>query len=152
MTWTYDPTQLATSAKDQVRFYLGDTDSTAPQLADEEVDFTILIRGNAFGATALCAKALSAKYSRLVSTSADGVSVQLAQKATAYATLAKEYQDKEVLYYGVAYAGGISQSDMRARISDPDRVPDIFRIGMSDNPPGDGVPTSDGSGTNLNLP
>lgn len=147
MTWSYDPTTLATSAKDQVRFYVGDTDSTSPQLQDEEIAFAVTVRGNAFGATALCAEALKAKYSRLVSMSADGVSVQNGQKATAYALIAKDYQSKEVLYYGVAYAGGISQADMRAVISNPDRVPDLFRYGMFDDPASDGVnPVSPGSG------
>jgi hypothetical protein len=139
MTTTYDPTQLAANTTYQVRLYLGDNDTTSFQMQDEEIAWAILERGNVWGATSLCAYALAAKYSRLTSISADGVSQALQQKADAYSKLAVVYAKKEAVYRAVPYVGGVSISDMRTTISDTDRVPDIFRLGMNDNPPNDGV-------------
>lgn len=41
MTWTYDPTHLKDSPKDQVRFGVGDTDPDYSYLQDEELDFIL---------------------------------------------------------------------------------------------------------------
>lgn len=139
MTTTYDPSQLSTSTLFQVRFYLGDTDNTSWQLQDEEINWSISERGNVWGATAMCALALAAKYSRLVSVSADGVSQGLQQKALAFRAIAVEYQKKEALYRAKPSLYGVSISDMRSTIADGDRVPDIFRLGLNDDPPTDGV-------------
>ncbi len=148
MTWSYTPANLINMALDAVRFFVGDTDSGYPQLQDEEITFAVTIRGNAYGAAAMCALALSAKYSRLVNLSADGVSSANGMKAKAYADLAAEYAQKEAIHYALPYAGGISISDMRARLSQADNVPSIFRFGMFDNPVNDGVtpPDADGGG------
>lgn len=137
-SWTYTGNP-AISTKDAVRFYLGDTDSANPQIMDEEIAWAILERGNTWGATAMCAMALAAKYSRLTSLSADGVSQGLNQKAAAYRLIAAEYQRKEVIYRAVPTLGGVSISDMRTVLSNLDRVPDIFRIAINDNPPNDGT-------------
>lgn len=149
MTWSYTLSNLALMALDAVRWFVGDTDVAYPQLQDEEIDFALVLRGNAYGAAALCAAALAAKYSRLVSMSADGVSSQNGQKAIAYRALSEEYARKEAINYAIPYAGGISVSDIRAIQSNPDRVPDLFRYGMFDNPPNDGAapPNAVGGGS-----
>jgi hypothetical protein len=136
--WSYsgDP---SVSDKDAVRFFLGDTDGTSPQVYDGEIAFALTARGTTYGATAMCALALAAKYSRLVNISADGMSQALGQKAAAFRAVATEYLSKEAVYGAAAYAGGISISDMRTILADTDRVPDLFRYGMLDNPPSDGV-------------
>ncbi|MDE2096239.1 MAG: hypothetical protein KGL39_03270 [Patescibacteria group bacterium] len=139
MTTTYIPADLATSTLYQVRFNLGDTDSTSWELQDEEIDWAITERGNAWGATAMCALALAAKYSRLTSLSADGVSQALQQKAVQFRLVAQDYQKKEALYCARPYLFGVSKSDMLATIQDSDRVPDIFRLGLNDDPPTDGI-------------
>jgi hypothetical protein len=139
MTASYDIAQLATSAKDQIRFALGDTDIEDFQLQDEEILFAYGLRGNVWGATAMCAEALAAKYSRLTSISADGVSQALNQKAVQFRAIAAEYQRKEVVYRAVPTLGGVSISDMWQVLANLDRVPDIFRIGINDDPPTDGV-------------
>lgn len=152
MTWSYTLANLTLMQHDAVRWFIGDTDTNYPQLQDEEINFALTLRGNAYGAAALSASALAAKYSRLVNMSADGVSSQNAQKATAYKTLAEEYARKEAINYAIPYAGGISISDMQTIMSNPDRVPDIFRFGMFDNPVNDGTSPPDavgGGSTNL---
>jgi hypothetical protein len=148
MTWSYSLSDLASLGKDTVRWFTGDTDINYPQLQDEEISFALTLRGNAYGAASLCAMALSAKYSRLVNMSADGVSTQDAQKAKAYADLSAEYAQKEAIHYALPYCGGISVSDMYANLANSDRVPDIFRFGMFDNPPNLGVrpPNAVGAG------
>jgi hypothetical protein len=135
MTTTYLPSALATSPKDQIRMYLGDTDMVSPEMQDEEIMWAYSLRGNTWGATALCALALAAKYSRLTSISADGVSQGLNQKAPAFEKIAVEYQRKEAIYGATAYAGGLTIAEMLNVALDQSRVPDVFRIGMNDNPP-----------------
>ncbi len=39
MSWSYDPTTLADSAKDQIRLKIGDTIESEPLLEDEEILF-----------------------------------------------------------------------------------------------------------------
>lgn len=153
MTATYVPAQLATNTTYQVRFNLGDTDVTVPQLQDEEIDWAYSLRGNTWGATAMCALALSAKYARLTSISADGVSQGLNQKTAQFKAIYDEYTRKETLYRAMPTVGGVSIADMLLQLSNTDRVPDIFRLGISDNPPSDGVaPNNDGFGsTNLDC-
>lgn len=148
MTTSYDPTQLGTYTLTlfgaacpvyQIRFYIGDTDSASWQLQDEEIAWAFAVRGNPWGATALCALALAAKYSRLASTSADGVSQNLSALAAQFKAIAAEYQRKEVIHAGQPSLYGTSISDMQATIANSDRVPDIFRIGLTENPPSDGT-------------
>lgn len=139
MTTTYNPALLSSSNLYQVRFNLGDTDSSYYELQDEEIDWAISLRGNNWGATSMCALALASKYSRQTSISADGVSQSLNQKADAFTKMAMLYAKKEAIYCSVPYLGGISISDMLATLADGDRVPDIFRIAINDNPPNMGV-------------
>lgn len=139
MTTTYLPAQLGSSQVYEVRFYLGDTDSADWQLQDEEIQFSLDTRGNVYGATALCALALKGKYSRLVSISADGMSQALGQRVANYQALFVEYQRKEVIHYAMPSLYGVSVADMRATLGNMDRVPDIFRLGLFDNPPSDGT-------------
>ena len=148
MTWSYDPTVMLNFDFNTVRFFIGDTDSAYPQLQNEEITFTLEIRGDVYSAAAMCSQALAGKYSRLVNQSADGVSQQMAQKAAQYATLAREYDAKAAIYQ-LPYAGALSIADMRAVLANPDRVPDLFRFGMFDDPPNDGAdpPTAAGNGS-----
>lgn len=138
-SWSYDPGTLGDQQVYQVRFFLGDTDPDDQQLSDEEIAFALAQRGNPYGATAMCALALKGKYSRLVSISADGMSQQLGQRVANYQSLHDEYQRREVTHYAMPFLSGVSVSGIRTTIADPDRVPDIFRIGIFDNPPSDGA-------------
>lgn len=140
MTMTYNATQLPSNTTYQIRFNLGDTDMTSPQLQDEEIAWAYSVRGNTWGATAMCALALSAKYARLTQISADGVSQALNQKTEQFwKNVFKEYERKEVIYRAVPFVGGTSISDMFSTLSNTDRVPDIFRLGLNDNPPNSGI-------------
>jgi hypothetical protein len=123
----------------QIRFYLGDTDSSSWLLQDEEIAFAFAMRGNAWGAASLCALALDAKFSRLASMSADGVSQSLSNLCAQFRALSAEYQKKEAIHTAQPYLYGTSISDMLATVENRDRVPDVFRIGVFDNPPASGA-------------
>lgn len=143
MTTTYVPANLATSNLYQVRFNLGDTDATSYELQDEEINWAIQLRGNNWGATAMCALALASKYARLTSISADGVSQNLGQRITSFRQIAAEYQKKEAIYCGMPTLYGVSIISMLQALSDSDRTPNIFRIGMNDDPPNTIRPVGD---------
>jgi hypothetical protein len=143
MTTTYVPANLATSNLYQVRFNLGDTDATSYELQDEEIDWAIQLRGNNWGATAMCALALASKYARLTSISADGVSQDLGQRVTSFRQIALEYQRKEVIYCATPTLFGVSILAQLQALGDSDRTPNIFRIGMSDDPPNTIRPVGD---------
>src|SRR5688500_12229196 len=94
MSWSYsgDP---SSSSLDEVRFLLGDIDSTYPLLSDEEITYLLQERTSR-GAAADAASALAARYAREVSFSADGVSVQVEQLQEKYEKLATSlrYEDR----------------------------------------------------------
>lgn len=82
MTFTYggDP---ANSALEQVRFLIGDTDSTRPLLNDAEIQYVIDTWDPLFGSTtlnaAVCCEVIAGNYAREISISADGVTVGLSE-------------------------------------------------------------------------
>lgn len=88
--WTY--TNPGDSDMDQVRFYLQDTDSTMPLLADLEIQFLIdqwyARYDSLIYVAAVAADRVSAKFAGVVSVSADGVSVNVADLSDRYAALA----------------------------------------------------------------
>lgn len=146
MTWTYVPADLATSQKDQVRLLIGDTDSAGPLVLDEEIDYAISVRISSLAAGAYCARAIAAKFSRLASTSADGISVSHGEKAQHYRDLARDLEAQAVSSgFAMPFAGGLTRSDVLTRRTDTSLVPALFQIGMDDNPPGsvDGLAEDD---------
>lgn len=152
MTTTYNTAALTTNPIYQVRFNIGDRDVTAAQLTDEEIAWALYSRGSVMGACAMCCLALAAEYSRLTSISADGVSQGLNQKSAQYAAMAAAFQKKEAIYRASPTLGGVSKADMLAVLSNTDRVPDIFRIGITDDPPSDGVDPFNSPPIGVELP
>ena len=135
MGWTYDPTDLDTSTAsgrlNVVRLLVGDTDTTDQQTQDEEIQFALLAESDdVYGAASWVAKALAAKYSRLVDTDLDGqLSEAFSQLREHYSLLASDLDAKkksEGAFLGVS-AGGISEAEMKRVESLPDRVKPFFR-------------------------
>lgn len=134
MSFSYsgDP---ASSDLDEVRYRLGDTDSTNPLLTDEEIQFQIDTWKDKYDsntwAAAECAETLVARFAREISYSADGVSVggqELQDKYTALAgTLRAQYQRSQT--YGPPDAGGI----LAGEEFDSTIKPLSFSKGMHDN-------------------
>lgn len=95
--WTYsgDPTD---SAKDEVRFLIGDTDSSSQLISDEEVNYLVGIypasAGTAnFLAAAAAARSIAARYTGAVSKQVGSLRINLAERASQYAELAKTLEE-----------------------------------------------------------
>jgi hypothetical protein len=95
MTWTYsaDPTS---SAKDAVRFLIGDTDETNPLIQDEEIYFNLSeVNQNIYRAGSNTCYNLAARFTgeaQSTSKSVGGLSISksLGDKASRYERLAKD--------------------------------------------------------------
>jgi hypothetical protein len=152
VTWTYDPTMLATNQVYQVRFTIGDTLSADPQLQDEEIAFALSMRSSIYGASADCCRAISAGFARAVDGSQGAQRTTYSSKSRAYAARAAQFDNLAVSRGGaMPFAGGISIADKIMQECDPDRVSPQFQIGMEDNYLPAGIAgnegTSDAAGT-----
>lgn len=150
MTWTYDPTQLATSPLYQVRAMIGDVVATQPQLMDAEVQFAISLRTTSYGAAAECCRNLSARYARSVDQAAGSQKISYSQMSQAYARQALAFEAKATMSgSGTPYTGGISNAEKISNVNDDDNVEPSFGVGMFDSDiplgqtsPVSGAPTS----------
>lgn len=134
MTWSYNPSLLATNSKDAVRLLIGDVLTTDPQMQDEEINYLISARGTLYGAAAECCRALAAKFSRSVDQQAGTSKLMWSHLAKAYTLKANEFETKSILIgAAMPYAGGISLSDKQMQDLNTDRVQPIFTIGIMDS-------------------
>jgi hypothetical protein len=135
VTWTYDVSDLATSALDQVRFTLGDTLASDPQMQDEEINYVLTQRSSVLGAAALCCRSLATKYARSADEKAGDTQVWYSQIAKGYALRAIELE-AQAAQSGVSvvpFAGGTSVTDANNRAGNADLMPSQFNIGMMDS-------------------
>jgi len=132
MTWSYDTGLAAT--KDQIRLLIGDTDSSDPQLQDEEISFIASQESGLYRGAAQCAYNIAAKYTRQVTRSFGGRSDQLSQLATQYRTLAKELMAKSGMRRISPYAGGQSLAEKDSQAQNTDLVQPIFSKNTGRNP------------------
>lgn len=134
MTWSYNPSLLATNAKDAVRLLIGDVLSSDPQLQDEEVAYMLSSRGTLYGAAAECCRALASKFGRSVDQQAGTSKLFYSQMSKAYTLKSIEFEVKSTLSgYAVPYAGGISLIDKQMQDLNADRVTPTFTKGIMDN-------------------
>lgn len=134
MTWSYNLSLLNQKGKDFVRYLIGDTVSSDPQLQDEEIAMSISMRSTAYGAAAECCRSLATKFSRLVDQAAGSSKITFSNMAKAYNARAIEFESLSTLSGAVTpYAGGISAADMLTQETNTDRVGPQFTIGMTDN-------------------
>lgn len=134
MTWSYSENP-SFSEKDEVRFYIGDTDSSDQQLSNEEIEWAITQATSTRGAGAICARALASKYARLSDIAIGDLRQAYSQRQDHYTDMAKRLDALEARR-GITsiYAGGISESDKESVKENTDRVTPNFSIGMHDNP------------------
>lgn len=138
MTWTYGSrpgTSSPASRLDAVRHLVGDVDPDDHQIQNEEINFALSQSGDEiYGASALTARAIAARYGRLVDTTIDqtGVRANYSQRQAHYLDLATDLEKQAKRYgsasLGVPSAGGLSRSEVRAVESDEDRVPSMFIV------------------------
>lgn len=132
--WTYsgDPSN---NNRDAIRFMIGDTIQTDPQLMDSEIAFALAQSpGNLNRVASNICFSLAAKFARLV----DTVDREL---RTMYSSKSRNYRQMAISFMviadqsgaGMPYAGGISIADKRRQQSNTDRVQPQFVLGMDDN-------------------
>lgn len=134
-TWTYGYAP-STSTPDAVRYLVGQTSTGDPVLVyDEEIAFAIQQRPTAYGAASLVADTLASKYiSQANRMTVGALTIQYQNRGTEYRDLARRLLANQALAGVSPYVGGISQQDMLIDITNTDRVPMPFAIGMNDNP------------------
>lgn len=104
------------STRDQVRLLIGDTDSTDPQLTNDEVDNFISSRSvldsdggtistNLPAAAADCAGAIAAEYARNFDFAEDGQRFNVSQRVGHYLSLERELRNRSG-GFAVAMGGG----------------------------------------------
>lgn len=154
MTFTYarNPgTETSAQQKDSVRLLVGDTDETDRQLEDEEIYFFLAQTStDVYAAASIAARAIAAKYARLVDTTVDetGIRARYDQRQKSYSDLAVLLEKQSKKYgvsgtLGLPAAGGIKESEGLSAALDDDRVKPIFNV--SRTPEHEVDPTLDGT-------
>ena len=144
MSWSYDKTDLNTTSTsgrlNVVRFLVGDTDSSDPQIENEEVIFGLgQNNNNIYTTAAWVCRTIASKYSRQVNLSLDDqIEAEYGELHKHYLRLADmlEYQGLKNVNLGVK-AGGLSKATMYSVTQLTDRPESAFRVNQFDNPPAD---------------
>lgn len=134
MSWSYNP-NLSTDL-DQVRFLIGDTDTTEQQLSNEELTWVLTQQANIYAAAAQACRNLQAHYARKATKSVGDLSIQWAELHDNYKELSIDLDRLAARYttVPVPYAGGLSISDKQIEEADEDRVVPAFYVGVHNNP------------------
>lgn len=139
MSFSYDPT-LPTDL-DKVRLALGDTDSTAPLLSNEEITAMLETYIGVLQTAAPLAESLAAKFARRVNISVDGLSKSYSDLSRNFALLAERLRARatdEAGGLGMPLISGVSIAAMTSVDDNTDRVPSQFKIGQFDDTPKEG--------------
>jgi len=124
MSWSYTGNP-ADSLKDEVRFLIGDTDTSEQQISDEEINYLIDSESTAIGSAIKACRNLMAKYARKFSQSVGKVRLEYDQLINHYKMLCETLEKQQSLSVR-PYAGGISISDKETTSQDTDRVRPSF--------------------------
>lgn len=136
--WSYtgDPTS---SRRDELRFWLSDTDESLPLLSDIECDYILDRYYDATGSivytASVAAEILAGKFATEVSISADGVSVSTSELQERFDKLAASLRDQAKSIGGVDDPGivGPVLTAIWSVASNPAVPPLMFGTGMNDN-------------------
>lgn len=133
--WSYSGNPM-TSDLDQVRFWLQDTDPQVRLLSNSELGFLILQWFPKYDSlvyvASIAAESVSTKFAGVVTVSADGVSVNVADLSDRYAkramTLRKIHKDLQV-------GGEIDLTNIMVNQRRDDTIAPLnFSVGLHDNP------------------
>jgi hypothetical protein len=129
--WTYDASQLSTSALYQVRFLIGDTIAADPLIEDDfEITFCLSQSGeNIYRAAAFACRRAAAKLARELTLKSPVAELDTRGSADWFLKMATDL-DREAGRSGAVglFAGGISVSDKSTRGDDSDRVVPSFAV------------------------
>ena len=129
MSATYNSS--LTSDLDKVRFLIQDTDVTAAQLQDEEINGTISMYGSYKAAAVACCEVLASKYAGSDDLKKIGnlTVSNFLNKSRKYTELARIIRG-QVFKFISPYLGGQSISDKEINQDDDDNVQPSFKRGM----------------------
>lgn len=123
-----------------VRFLVGDTDSSDYAITNDNVSFALTQAGDdVYLAAAICARALAGKYATYVDTKFEDVSSDYSQMSENYYKLATRLEAQSKKYgsrgLGLPAAGGLTYSDIEANDLNDNRVQPKFKQDQFANPP-----------------
>lgn len=134
MTWTYDPNDLGTSVKDDLRLEIGDTDVNNQLLQDQEINWAITRESSYWGQAARCCEMIG----RFFMTKAD---VKLGRAlAITYTKMAEQYFNMAGVLRlkasgsAAPYVGGALVADKIAIGSNTSLTQPAFVRTMMENP------------------
>lgn len=131
MTWSYsgDPSR---SDLDEVRFLIGDTVESDPQLQDEEINYLLNGYGDSQAAAIAACENLIAHYSRYVDQKTGDIDIKFSQRI---ANLKERIATirRQIGILAQPYAGGITKSDRDIDLEDTDLVQPAFEVGGMDH-------------------
>lgn len=131
--WTYSGNP-GFSAKDQVRFLIGDTDPDDPQLYDGEIEWTLSQYNNApLNAAVRAVESVMTKYSRQVDENVGQVKIFFSQRLKAYQQTQNILLQRLAREDAIPYAGGIYVSDKQTQDMNTNRVRPDFTKHMMEN-------------------
>jgi hypothetical protein len=134
MTWSYSPSDIATSVRDQVRFLIGDVNEADELLQDEEIDFILTQTSGAYYAAARCCQAIAAGFGREVSVKVGHLALANEKKYEHYLELADTLRAQASIGNASPVMVADSVNAKRAAELDPDRVQPAFRRDLGSNP------------------
>lgn len=129
------------SVLDAVRFEVQDTNSEAPLLQDEEIEYTITqeapgtppSEGEVLSAAARCLETLARLFSAQADTQVGSLQVTYSKQALGYAAQAKSLRLRAQGMHA-PWAGGQSESEKQSRREEIDRVQPMFVRRQFGNP------------------
>lgn len=126
MSWSYS-FNPDNSAKDQVRFFIGDTNESDKLLHDEEILYLLKLYNNfPLNASLRACEMIIAKFSRMADQSVGSVSMSYSQKSKAYRDLMNDLRLRIGIEGARPYAGGISTFDKQTNNQNSDLSEPIF--------------------------
>jgi len=134
---TYSYSETLTTDIDKVRFYLSDTTESGALFSNETIQAVLDMHGDdVLSAAAALADSLVARFSRSVSFSIEGLTIQNQQKAENYRLLAARLRAirANAASAGALSVSGVSVAGMRSIDADTDRPASAFKVGMHDIP------------------
>lgn len=137
MSWTY--TAGSGTAKDRVRFFCGDVDTSSQMISDEEItDMLSLYSSNVFRAAAAVCRNFAARFSRKADAAIDDMRKSLSQLSTQFAARAEELEAQASsgtstgTVLPMPWAGGVYVADKEEREADTTLIQPFFTRDMID--------------------
>jgi hypothetical protein len=121
MAFTYSGNPKS-SARDEIRFQLGDIDPEDPLLQDEELDYCMAGASTKYGILALAAEAIANRMAKEADVKVGPLNLQLTQRAQTWAEKAEGYRRKATSL----------KAPVAPFMSDSNKGESYFKTGMHD--------------------